>query len=240
MKKKAKQLLVAAFFGVILLTSTLAIALNSNVPKTSDNTATTTGTPADNFPEDKRTTYCGTGTAKSNRYITEFKVPTVCAQPLAITTDPTGNVWFAESNTGKLAKFDPFSRLFTEYENPRWPKGDQSMMWGINYTPDENIWFTDESHDVVWKFSISEKNYTSFKYPASAGGDAFPQRLVIDDQQILVNDFTGNKITFFDPSQSGEEIKYSIVNSPTTDTLTGALTLDHTGKVWYTVWKFQE
>ncbi len=240
MKKKVKQLLVAAFFGVILLTSTLAIALIGNAPSQTDDTAVTTGTPADNFPEDKRTTYCGTGTAKSNRYITEFKVPTVCAQPLAITTDSTGNVWFAESNTGKLAKFDPFIELFTEYENTRWPKGDQSMMWGINYTPDENIWFTDESHDIVWKFSISEQNYTSFKYPVSAEGDAFPQRLVIDDQQILVNDFTGNKITFFDPSQSGQEIKYSIVNSPTNDTLTGALTVDHTGKVWYTIWKFQE
>ena len=240
MKKKAKQLLVAAFFGIILLTSTLAIALNSNLPNTTDNTASTTGTPADNYPDDKRTTYCGTGVAKSNRYITEFKIPTVCAQPLAVTTDPTENVWFTESNAGKLAKFDPSSRLFTEYENTRWPKGDQSMMWGINYAPDGNIWFTDESHDIIWKFSISEKSYTSFKYPSSAGGDAFPQKLVIDRQKILVNDLTGNKITFFNSSQSGQEIKYSIVNSPTTDTVTAALAVDSNGKIWYTVWKFQE
>jgi len=239
-KKKAKQLLLAAFFGIILLTSTITIAMIGNAPSNTDNTTTTTGTPADNYPDDQRATYCGTGVAKSNRYITEFKVPTVCAQPLAITTDPVGNVWFTESNAGKLAKFDPFSRLFTEYENIRWPKGDQSMMWGINYAPDGNIWFTDESHDIVWKFSISEKNYTSFKYPAAAGGDAFPQKIVIDGQKILINDLTGNKITFFDLSQSGQKINYSIVNSPTTDTVTATLAVDSNGKVWYTVWKFQE
>lgn len=238
MKKKAKQLLVAAFFGVILLTSTIAIAMIGSTPSNTDNTTTTTGTPADNYPDDQRAAYCGTGAAKSNRYITEFKVPTVCAQPLAITTDLSGTVWFTESNTGKLGKFDPFSRLFTEYENTNWPKSDQSMMWGIGYAQDNNIWFTDEAHDVIWKFSVHGKNFTSFKYPAS--GDAFPQKLVIDGQQIVVNDLTGNKITFLDTTQSGQEIKYSKLNSPTNDTVTAALTIDSNGKVWYTAWKIQE
>jgi virginiamycin B lyase len=238
-KKKVKQLLVAAFFGIILLTSTITIAMIGNAPSNTDNTTTTSGTPADNYPDDQRAAYCGTGAAKSNRYITEFKVPTVCAQPLAITTDSSGMVWFTQTNTGKLAKFDPFTRFFTEYENTSWPKGDQSMMWGIEEAPDGNIWFTDDAHDVVWKFSISENNFTSFKYPTADIG-SLPQRLVIDGQKILVNDFTGNKITFFDFTQSTQELQYSKVESPTPDTLTGALTIDSNKKIWYTVWKFRE
>jgi virginiamycin B lyase len=240
-RKKAKQLLVAVFFGVILLTSTIAIAINANTNTNTniDTTDTTsTGTPADNYPIDKRITFCGTNSTKSNRYITEFNVPTFCAQPLAITTDSSGNVWFTESNTGNIAKFDPFSRIFTEYQNDRWPKGDQSMMWGIAYALDGNIWFTDESHDVIWKFD--KNNFTSFKYPLSGAKETFPQRIVIDDQKLLVNDFTGNKITFFDPSQSGKEIQYSKVNSLTNDTLTSSLTVDSNKMIWYTVWKFQE
>ena len=239
MKKNTKRLFAFALMAIFII-SVVSVAGLSLGKRSTSPTTTTTGTPADNYPDDKRTTFCGTGVAKSNRYITEFKIPTVCAQPLAITTDSSGAVWFTESNAGKLAKFDPFSRLFTEYENTKWPKGDQAMMWGMDYASDGNIWFTDEAHDIVWKFFISEKNYTSFKYPASDGGEVFPQRLVIDDQKILVNDFTGNRITFFDSSQSGGEIKYSIVNSPTTDTVTGALAIDSNRKVWYTVWKFQE
>ncbi|MGI0082961.1 MAG: lyase, partial [Nitrosopumilaceae archaeon] len=168
MKKKFKTLVAAAFFGVILLTSALAITLNTNVPTQTTDT-TITGTPADNYPDDQRAAYCGTGIAKSNRYITEFEIPTVCAQPLAITTDPSGIVWFTETNTGRVAKFDPFSRLFTEYENTKWPRGSNAMMWGIGYTLDGSIWFTDPVHDAVWKFSISEKNYTNFRYPVSQG-----------------------------------------------------------------------
>ncbi|MGI0010636.1 MAG: virginiamycin B lyase family protein [Nitrosopumilaceae archaeon] len=239
MKKKIKTFVVAAFFGVILLTSALAISLNTNVPTQPIDT-TITGTPADNYPDAQRATYCGTGVAKSNRYITEFKIPTVCAQPLAITTDPSGTVWFTETNTGMIAKFDPFSRLFTEYENTKWPKGSNTMMWGIGHTSDGNIWFTDPAHDAVWKFSISEKNYTSFRYPVSQGTESFPQKIVIDDKTILVNDFTGNKITLFDSTQSGEEITYSKIAFPVNDTNTGALTIDSQGKIWYTVWKFQQ
>ena len=239
MKKYTKKILAFSLMGVFIISVISVAGLSGN--KTSNNPSTTiTGTPADNYPDDKRATFCGTGAAKSNRYIAEFKLPTVCAQPLSITTDPSGTIWFTESNTGKLANFDPFSRLFTEYENTKWPKGDKAMMWGIGYAPDGNIWFTDEAHDVVWKFSTSEKNFTSFKYPLSAGGETLPQRLVIEGQKILVNDFTGNKITFFDSSQSGQEIKYSKLVFPTNDTVTGALTIDSEGKIWYTVWKFQQ
>ncbi|HSD04672.1 MAG TPA: lyase, partial [Nitrosopumilaceae archaeon] len=180
MKKKTKAILVSIFFGLILVTSTITLALIGNVPSNNDDgTVTKTGTPADNYKDAERETFCGTGSVKSNRYITEFKIPTVCTQPLAITTDSSGNVWFTESNTGNLAKFDPFSRTFTEFENTKWPEGDQSMMWGIDHSQDENIWFTDERHDVIWKFSILEKNFTSYKYPASDSEATFPQKLIV-------------------------------------------------------------
>jgi virginiamycin B lyase len=240
-KKKVKQLMVAAFFGVILLTSTLALSLNSlNPPPTNEEPetpeASLTGTPADNYPVKDRVTFCGTNSTKSNRYITEFGLPTYCAQPLAITTDSSGIVWFTQYNTGNIATFDPLSKIFTEYQNDRWPKGDQSMMWGIASTSDGNIWYTDETHDVIWKFDRS--NFTSFKYPLSQAGQTFPQKIVIDGKNILVNDFTGNKITSFDSSQSGSEIQYSIINSPTNDTFT-SLASNSDKDIWYTIWKFQ-
>jgi len=128
-KKKTKGLIVAGFFAVILITSTLTLALNS-MPKPVDQQDTTiTGTPADNFPDLQRPRFCGTGEAKSNAYVSEFKIPTDCTQPLAITVDPNGNAWFVQTNTGKIAKFDPLTEQFTEYENPKWPAMGRSMMW---------------------------------------------------------------------------------------------------------------
>ena len=58
--------------------------------------------------------------AGSNQYVKEYKIPTACTQPLAITVDHNGMVWFAQTNTGKVAKFDPLTETFTEYYNAVW------------------------------------------------------------------------------------------------------------------------
>ncbi|MEE8384198.1 MAG: lyase, partial [Nitrosopumilus sp.] len=118
--------------GILLIFVMFAIL---NLIPTETNVALT-GTPADNFSEEQRSKFCGTGNAKSNNYVKEYKIPTDCTLPQAIVTDFDGNIWFVESNTGGLAKFDPILESFTEYENPFWPPGGRSMMWGMGYAPD--------------------------------------------------------------------------------------------------------
>jgi len=58
--------------------------------------------------------------AGSNEHVKEYKIPTACTQPLAITVDHNGIVWVAQTNTGKVAKFDPLTETFTEYDNSVW------------------------------------------------------------------------------------------------------------------------
>ena len=85
-------------------------------------TSTETGNPLDNYLLEQQDEMCGTGEAVSNSFVTEYKIPTVCSQPLAITTDPSGIVWFVQTNSGNLAKFDPVKEEFTEFDNPIWGK----------------------------------------------------------------------------------------------------------------------
>ena len=176
------------FLGGIMLTSGVVIGFSGFDPGTDKPEVTITGTPADNFPDEQRAQFCGSGNAKSTDYVKEFSIPTPCTNPLAITTDYDGNVWFAETNTGKIAKFDPNTESFTEYENSLWPPGGRSMMWGIDYAPDGSLWYTDESFDSVWKFSTIDETYDRLSYPSE--GDSLPQRLQIDGSQIIINDFT--------------------------------------------------
>ncbi|MBI3255205.1 MAG: lyase, partial [Nitrosarchaeum sp.] len=97
-----------------MLTSLAAGVLLNNTPPPSEDTLTTsTGTPADNFPDAQRAQFCGSGDAKSTTFVKEYTIPTDCTNPLAIVTDYDGNVWFAQTNTGKLAKFDPNTESFT-------------------------------------------------------------------------------------------------------------------------------
>ena len=238
MKKQTKGIIAIIVFGGALLFGAAVGSVPSIIPPEPGMEITKTGTPADNFPDAQRAQFCSSGDAKSNTYVTEYKIPTECTMPLAIVTDPQGNVWFTQTNTGKVAKFDPSTETFTEYENPTWPQGARSMMWGIDYLPDGSLLFTDEAYDTIWKFSIQDESYDRINFPSD--GDSLPQRLEIIGSQIIINDFLGNKIVFFDAAQIGDEIIYTSLPSPIENSVTGDFTVDGNENLWYTNWIFQQ
>ena len=242
MKQKTKGILAFAFLGGILLTSTVMFALPPPpATMTPEELAmeeqgfTITNTPMDNFPDDQRDTFCGIGDPKSTSYVKEFEIPTVCTQPLAIKVAPDGNVWFVESNVGQIAKFDPILEQFTEFENAIWPEGSRTMSWGMDYSSDGSMWYTDGSFDTIWRFDTINEEYTPIQYPASEEG-SLPQKLTISGSNIIVNDFTGHKITFFDLSQNTDEITYSSIVAPIPNSFTGDFAVDSENNLWYTNW----
>jgi virginiamycin B lyase len=199
---------------------------------------TKTGTPMDNFPDDQRATFCGSDNPKSTSYVKEYQIPTLCTQPLAIKVAPDGNIWFVESNTGQIAKFDPVSEKFTEFENDLWPEGGRTMSWGMDYSSDGSMWYTDGSFDTIWRFDMNDETYEAITYPPSEDPKAgsLPQKLTISGSNIIVNDFTGSKITFFDLSQNLDEITYSSIVAPIPKSFTGDFAIDSKNNLWYTNW----
>lgn len=228
-----KRIIISGIIGIIIITS--VVILVSSVSDTEKEAVEVlTGTPADNYPEIDRDKFCGTGDAKSTKYITEYKIPTDCTQPQAIVTSPDGNVWFAQSNTGKLAKFNPLTESFTEYNNRFWPRGDRSMIWGLDYASDETLWFTDDTHKSIWKFDIQTKEYR--KLPFTFSDSSLPQRLQVDGSRIIVNDFTGNQIVYFDNINSPEELVTYSLPSNAPKAVNSDFTLDSQNNLWYTNW----
>ena len=227
-----------------MLTSGVLVAMTGYDPDVDyaavdDPEVTITGTPSDNFPDEQRTTFCSSdGDAKSTNYVNEYVIPTECTNPLAIVSDYDGNVWFTETNTGNLAKFDPTTETFTEYDNPTWPDGGRSMMWGIDYAPDGSVWFTDETYDSVWKFSTFDEQYERLSYPSD--GNSLPQKLSIDGSQIIINDFTGNKLTILNVNPSDNDVNYLSIPSALDDSVTADFALDANDDIWYTNWLYQQ
>ena len=192
--------------------------------------------------------------AMSNEYVKEYKIPTPCTQPLAITVDHNGMVWFAQTNTGKVAKFDPLTETFTEYDNAVWeniekifivsaiennmvPEKLRSMMWGMDYFPDGSIWFTDERTDAIWKFSIDTESYDRITYSQTdEGKSSLPQKLVIVGSKIIINDFTGGRLSFLDYAQDKEGLRHYAIPSVMEDAVTGDFAIDSEKNVWYTNW----
>ena len=98
-------------------------------------------------------------------------------------------------------------------------------------------WITDEAYDSVWKFSTINEKYERLGYPSE--GNSLPQKLQIYGSQIIINDFTGNKLTFLDPNPSSGEINYLSIPSPVDNSVTADFSIDENGNVWFTNWLFQ-
>ena len=258
MKTRTKGIIFFAFVGGIMLASGVTIAIPSSFFENSD-TALDSLEDIDldslDYVGDQRLQFCSINDkAKSNSYVKEYKIPTPCTQPLAITTEPDGTVWFAQTNTGMIAKFDPSSETFTQYQNPDWerlqtkwieealkqnalPIKLRSMMWGMDYSPDGSIWYTDGDNGAIWKFLLSDESYHVLSFPRSDDSEqVFPQKLEVDGSRIIVNDLFGSKISFFDFVQVGKEIRTFGIPSPIDGSLTSDFTIDSKNNVWYTTW----
>ena len=207
------------------------------------------------YNDDESLQFCSTNEeALSNDYVKEYKIPTVCTQPLAITVDHNGMVWFAQTNTGKVAKFNPLTETFTEYDNSVWSQAEKiiivsaiennveptklrSMMWGMDYFPDGSIWFTDETTDAIWKFSIDTESYNRISYSQTKEGESsLPQKLVIEGSKIIINDFTGGQLSFLDYAQDREGLRHYAIPSIVPDAVTSDFAIDSEKNVWYTNW----
>ncbi len=270
MKTRKKGILFFALVAGIMLSSAITLAVNPaqwfGDPSLDDGLQIPTAEELDAFDPDalglelgysdaESLQFCSTNEqAMSNEYVKEYKIPTPCTQPLAITVDHNGMVWFAQTNTGKVAKFDPLTETFTEYDNAVWeniekifivsaiennmvPEKLRSMMWGMDYFPDGSIWFTDERTDAIWKFSIDSESYDRISYSQTdEGKSSLPQKLVIEGSKIIINDFTGGRLSFLDYAQDREGLRHYAIPSVMEDAVTSDFAIDSDKNVWYTNW----
>ena len=270
MKTRQKGILFFAVVAGIMLTSAVTLAVNPaqwiDDPNLESDVQIPTAEELEAFDPNalgldlgynpgEKLQFCSTNDqALSNAYVKEFKIPTECTQPLAITVDHDGNVWFAETNTGNVAKFDPLIETFTEYTNTTWegvekifivsalennvqPTKLRSMMWGIDYFPDGSVWFTDEATDAIWKFTIDTETYDRISYSQTdESKSSLPQKLVIDGSKIIINDFSGGRLSFLDYAQDREGLRHYSIPSVVPDAVTSDFAIDPNKNVWYTNW----
>jgi len=111
------------------------------------------------------------------------------------------------------------------------------MIWGIDYFPDGSVWFTDETTDAIWKFTIDEETYDRISYSNTDDGkSSLPQKLVIDGSKIIINDFSGGKLSFLDYAQDREGLRHYSIPSVVPDAVTSDFAIDSAKNVWYTNW----
>ena len=86
---------------------------------------------------------------------------------MCITAGPDGNLWFTESDGGKIGKISTATDIITEYNIPNsanYPNDAGNFgPFGITTGPDGNLWFTERLINTICK--ISPKKGKIIEYP---------------------------------------------------------------------------
>jgi virginiamycin B lyase len=149
--------------------------------------------------------------------ISEWPVPTPrFARDPAPGSD--GNIYIAVMSGNKIARFDPGSETFIEWELP-----EGARPHGLLVDQNGQIWYTGNGNGTIGRLDPATGKAVEYKAPS--GGD--PHTLVTDGQGIIW--FTvqrGNRIGRLD-TRTGKISEYATAGRPY------GIALDQAGNVWF-------
>jgi virginiamycin B lyase len=151
--------------------------------------------------------------------VTEWPVPTprFARDPAPA---PDGSIYIAVMNGNKIARFDPGSQAFREWNLP-----DGHRPHGVLVDRQGIVWTTGNGNGTIGRLDPKTGQITEYKTPSGGGG---PHTLVITDDGLTIW-FTmqsGNKIGRLETS-SGKITEYRTSGGPY------GLALDRSGNVWF-------
>jgi copper transport protein len=157
-----------------------------------------------------------------------IKLPSQSATPLGIISDQSGQIWVAESGTGKLANIDPTKNYrVTEYAPTAGANSTLKSPTALLADPyTGNIYISEHDGHTVSIFNPILKTFSKLP-PLNPSG--LPFGMVLDNNRNLwVAEHVINKIAVIDPS-TGEHTE---VNIPNSSPFVQWITSDPNGNVW--------
>jgi virginiamycin B lyase len=151
--------------------------------------------------------------------VSEWPVPTPrFARDPAVA--PDGSIYIAVMSGNKVARFDPKTQSFKEWELPpgHHPHGLLVDRQGM-------VWTTGNGNGTIGRLDPASGRVTEFKTPSGGGG---PHTLIITDDQstIWFTMQSGNKVASLQ-TKTGAIKEYSSSGGPY------GLAVDHVGNVWF-------
>lgn len=183
------------------------------------------------FPSGGRA--CGVDGGVNGDYcVVEYSVPTPDSGPGDINVGPDGNMWFTETNAGKIARITP-SGTITEFALPN----RNSRPEGIVTGPDGNLWFTMHDINKIGKMNRNGTLLAQYRGLTGAG----PTNIIVGPDNALwfPEEFNpgpdpdnlppGNKIGRI--TTNGALTEYT---TPTPDSRPVIITNGADGNLWFT------
>jgi copper transport protein len=156
-----------------------------------------------------------------------YDIPTPDARPAGITSDRTGNIWFAEAGAGSIAKIDPATGNITEYK-PKSPSQTLGEPAAVFADPDSfNIYIAEHSGHTI---TVYDSLLGTFREYPSIDETGLPFGMAMDSYgNLWFAQHEIDKIGVLDP-RTGEGTE---ANLPITGSFVQWITSDNDGRIWF-------
>jgi streptogramin lyase len=150
--------------------------------------------------------------------ISELTIPQNNSEPIGITVDNNGNVWFAESATnesgGQIVEYIPSTGVFNNFSIPA-PPQIAGFIWFIVFDKSGTMWFSDASQPYLWRFSPQTKTFADF-YTGAPQIDPYSLRYESNNNQIWFTSIYTGQIGVFQigSNENASLLKLIAVPSP--------------------------
>lgn len=146
------------------------------------------------------------------------------AGPYGIAVDKNGEVWFAETGTGSIGRYEPTTNTLNEFSLPQ----TGSRPFYIAIDTNGTVWISETQYNQIVKFDSSTNTFKAYSIPTVG---AVPGGIAVDNSgNVWFTEEIGDKIGRLNPS-TGTITEFQI---PTTDSIPIQTTIDPHGLVWFT------
>ena len=162
-------------------------------------------------------------------WITVVTLPAGYGQPLLITVDPSGKVWFTMPVTNAIGMYDPVSTNIAQWAVPTASAGP----WGIAADSTGTIWFTEHYGDQIGSFNPTTQTFHEIATPAT---NSNPYGITVDAaNNVWFTENTDSVALIGEYTTQGVLHEYKIRTTPTggTGLTPHMITLDQSGNVWW-------
>lgn len=154
----------------------------------------------------------------------EFKISsTPLAGPTALILDESGNIWFTESQAGKIGVINPDTGESKEFV----PQNSLKEPTALFFDDNGNLWISEHTGPTITRFDTVLETFE--RIPVS-DADALPFGMTSDKfGNIWVGQHTVDKLGVYDPVNGD----FKDITIPTEQSFTQFITSDENGNIWF-------
>ncbi|GCE13580.1 virginiamycin B lyase family protein [Tengunoibacter tsumagoiensis] len=165
----------------------------------------------------------------SHTWVTVVSLPAGYGQPLFVTVDQNGKVWFTMPVTNAIGMYDPVSTNVAQWAIPTASSGP----WGIAHDGHGKIWFAEHYGNQIGSFDPSSQTFHEIATPAT---NSNPYGITVDgSNNVWFAENTSSVALIGEYTSQGTLKEFKIRNTPTggTGLTPHQITVAPDGKIWW-------